>query len=221
MNRNKAITLALLSIAVLIGVSACAKEGSADSSVTPVENNEPAADAQEGHSCDRDGAVAPVLGNDLHCRNGEWTQAAPPTPTEPRPTTTTAPEPAGPTAIGQAFTWEDGLSIIVTDIVARPLDPGYGSPVPDGVVATIQIQNNTSVVFDGSLFQANLSFGPAGAQAQSAFYTNEGLTGGLEGPIPPGGTATINMGWEGVTDPSVLLVSVEPNFDYDPAFWQK
>ena len=40
-------------------------------------------------------------------------------------------------------------------------------------------------------------------------------------PVAPGGVATAQLAFEGVTDPSAFTMSVEPGFgfDHDAAFW--
>jgi hypothetical protein len=150
--------------------------------------------------------------------NNDETTTAPTTGAPPETTTTTEAD-DGVLAIGEAFTWEDGLTVIVTGIEARPIDAGY-EMISDGAVVTVQIQNGTGAAFDASSmsYGTNLSFGAAGAQAESAYVSNEGLTG-FEGPVAPGATATASMGFRGVSDPSVLSVAIEPGFNYEAAFW--
>lgn len=127
------------------------------------------------------------------------------------------PKASGPVPVGQAFTWEDGLSAIVTGV-----KDGNGAsydPMPTKEV-TVQVQNGTADVIDLSGSSATLTFGPAGQQANRESWYSDNLAG-FTGSVPPGGTVSAVFPFSGVTDASTLMVEFAPTYNHQSAFWKQ
>lgn len=123
----------------------------------------------------------------------------------------------GPVALGTPWTYKDGLTVIAMDATPVTIHPGF-DPEP-GIAVTVQVQNKTAKAID-PYFQVAVTSGAAGQTASSGFDSGQGISG-FEAPIPPGGTATAKYGFVKVVDPNVLTISVQPGFDYEPAFFKK
>ncbi len=142
--------------------------------------------------------------------------AAAPAPTAPEP----EPAPAAPSVLklGQAFTWEDGVTAIITGIADRTISQSY-DPQPAKVV-TVQVQNGSTGVLELALATLNATFGPAGVPGDAGYDVtgaNAGL--GLTGSIPPGGTQTAEYFFVNVADASVINVEFSPTWEHQSAFW--
>jgi hypothetical protein len=141
-------------------------------------------------------------------------EGAPPLPGE------TVPPPESPASsgvlkLGQGYTWADGITAIVTEIIDH--HRRYDNTAMK--VVNVQFQNNAGVPVDVSEFSANMTFGPAGIAATPTGDYEAGIEGFASGSIPPGGTRTVKFGFSGVTDPSKMVVEVR-GWTHEPAFWQ-
>lgn len=129
-------------------------------------------------------------------------------------------EPAAPSVlkVGQAFTWEDKTTAIVTSITDATINKSF-DPEPAKVV-TIQVQNGGATVLDLALATVNVTFGPAGVPGEQSYDIDKGSAAiGLSGSLPPGGTQTAEYAYVNVTDASVINVEFAPTWEHQSAFW--
>jgi hypothetical protein len=159
------------------------------------------------------------------------------TSTEPSTTDTEPPAEANPTTaptdtepnvakIGamQWFKYADGLKVQVTSVKRFRISQyaAGGKPGDVGVVVTVTLQNSSSSTFDTSLAQVKLASGANGDQAESVFDSNQNLSGGFEGTIPPGKKKTAKYGFaipKGNIG-STLQIEIAPGWDYDGSHFE-
>jgi hypothetical protein len=92
-----------------------------------------------------------------------------------------------------------------------------GNPGDPGVIVTVTIKNGTDVVFDTSLADVLVTYGPNG-EATEREYDEEGFAGN----IPPGRTATAKYDFAVVPTEhqDELLIEVTPSWDHEPSFFE-
>jgi hypothetical protein len=128
--------------------------------------------------------------------------------------------PDGPTAppirkVGDGFTWDDGVTVIVMKIENVTLEPQAAPRGGPAKAVEIQVQNKSGAVLSAPS-SPYLTYGPAGQQAEQAYsaaYT------GFQAAVPPGGTVTAKYAFVGVTDDSTMTVQFAPTYSHQPAFW--
>ena len=141
-------------------------------------------------------------------------------PAEPEPEVTE--EPASEIAkVGpdEWFEYTDGIEVQVTKLEAFELGPDAfsGAAGELGVVVTVTLKNGTGAVFDASMADVQVTYGPNGDPTERE-YDEEGFTGS----IPPGknGTAKFDFGTVPAKYLKDILVQVAPSFDHQPSFFE-
>jgi hypothetical protein len=141
-------------------------------------------------------------------------------PAQPVDTPEPAPDP-GIAAVGpdEWFTYEDGLEVQVTGVESMTLGQNAftGSPGDPGAIVTVTIKNGTPGVFDASLADVLVTYGPNGDPTERE-YDEVGFTGSL----PPGevGTAQYDFGVIPLEMQSDLLIEVIPSFEHESSFFE-
>jgi hypothetical protein len=117
------------------------------------------------------------------------------------------------------FTYEDGVEVQVTKVEPYTLGEYamVGNPGDPGVIVTVTIKNGTSAVFDATLADVQVTYGPNGDTTERE-YDEAGFTGS----IPPGRAATAKFDFAVVPTEhhDELLIEVSPSWDHQPSFFQ-
>lgn len=113
-------------------------------------------------------------------------------------------------AFGEAFTYDDGLTVTVS--APKPYKPSNSAAAGKGeaVAFDITLVNNTGATFDPSLLSASLQSG--NGQAEEIFDTAKGLNGSPMTKLLDGREAKWIIGYT-VQDPNDLVLEVSPDFE--------
>jgi hypothetical protein len=110
---------------------------------------------------------------------------------------------------GQAYTWDDGLSLKVSK--PKPFKPSeYAATTGKGTAVkfTFTIVNKTDKPYDPSLFYATLQSG--NTEAGDIFDSENGIEGSPSTKVLPGREAKFDMGWM-AKNPKDLVLEVSPD----------
>lgn len=131
------------------------------------------------------------------------TEAAEPADTE----TSEAADP-GQLSFGQAYTYEDGLTVKVSE--PRPFEPGESAAAKPGpaVVFTVVVVNKTGKPFDATLFYITLQSG--NEEAPEIFDSEKGIEGSPSTKVLDGREAKWKIAYN-VKDPADLVLEVQPD----------
>jgi hypothetical protein len=130
-----------------------------------------------------------------------------------------APEPVSNLAFGETMVWEDGMELSAS--VPEPYSPtefAFGADLPNNLLFTMTITNNTSENLE-PLVYTRLSSG--GQEASQIF--DSGSPAGDVGATPttvllPGQSVTWKEAWS-VADPNSLTMQIAPSWDYEDAIF--
>ena len=117
-------------------------------------------------------------------------------------------EPASP-KFGQAFTWDDGLTLKVSR--PKPFKPSeYAATTGKGqaIRFTFTVVNKTKKAYDPTLFYATLQSG--NSEANEVFDSENGLEGSPQTKVLPGRETKFDMGWT-TKNPKDLVLEVSPD----------
>lgn len=138
-------------------------------------------------------------------------------------TTVPTPEPEvneGILPFGQIMTWEDNVSISVSE--PAPYAPQeWAAGVVEGqthLVFTLVLTNNSDEVFDPSVFSTVSS---GGVEASAIFDSGNPAgetTGGPTTPVLPGQTVKWLEAYS-VADPAAITFQTAPSFSYEPVIF--
>lgn len=120
----------------------------------------------------------------------------------------TAAAPARTTAINRplapmdtAHSTKMNADITIMSVDDEQFDEG------SGVVFSFQIHNvGDTMIPDYAWGDPTMVYGPAGTPAQSVVSSGTGVGLGQQGPIPPGATQTIKVGYQGVAKSQLINV---------------
>jgi hypothetical protein len=117
------------------------------------------------------------------------------------------------------FAYEDGIEVQVTKVEPYTLGEHAmeGNPGDPGVIVTVTIKNDTAAVFDASMAEVLVTYGPNGNATEREYDE-----AGFEGSIPPGKSATAKYDFSVVPqkDQDELLIQVSPDWDHVPTFFE-
>ncbi|MBM9462670.1 hypothetical protein JL108_04350 [Aeromicrobium sp. YIM 150415] len=116
---------------------------------------------------------------------------------------------------GEAYTYEDGLSVTVGAPEVLQIDPAEAEWYPEyfqegttNLTFMITIVNGTDTPFDPSGWIAYMQSG--NVEAESIFYSEAGLEGVMGTTLLPGREGTYKVGYS-VTNPDDLVMEVSPD----------
>ncbi len=138
---------------------------------------------------------------------------------EPAPADDPAPAPVGNLAFGDTMVWEDNVELTVsTPEGFTPTEFAAGADLPNNVVFTITITNNSSENLEPLPYTRLSSGGQEGSQ-----IFDSGNPAGDIGISPttvilPGQFVTWKEAWS-VADPNSLTMQIAPNWDYEDAIF--
>lgn len=143
----------------------------------------------------------------------------------------------GPAKFGQAYTYKDGLKVLVTDVKQYAPDKnfmtGYCSTAEScpkdytGVKATIQVTNGTGKKFDATMLSSTATMGKDGVQAE--FLCAPPIKGScsFQQAIQPGKVGTIEVSYlASKARLGDFTIVVSPGFNedlsssYDDSTWE-
>lgn len=116
---------------------------------------------------------------------------------------------------GDAFTWDDGLTVKIGQ--PKKFKPTYGATNGQQPIRfKVTIVNGTESPFDPALFYATMQSG--NEEAEQIFDTDSGLDSGPTTQLLPGREVVFDLGFN-VKDPGDLVLEVKPDagFTYDAA----
>lgn len=121
-------------------------------------------------------------------------------------------------AFGETFTYEDGISIHVSEPEAfTPTEWAAGGESHNQHVRfTVRIVNKSSAAFDASSAYPSVASGAG--EGDEVFDTDSGLGGPPETSVLPGREVSWKSGF-GVDDPKDLVVQIAPSWDHEAAIF--
>lgn len=141
------------------------------------------------------------------------TEVADPDATKPVAEDTASEQPAddGTAAFGEAYTWQDGLSVTIgAPERYTPSDYAFGSVEGQSAVALqITIVNGSDAPFDPVL--ASISAQSGNTEASQIFDSGQGMEGSPSTKILAGRETTYKVAFS-VADPNDLVVEFSPDF---------
>ncbi|MDV7991606.1 hypothetical protein [Rhodococcus sp. IEGM 1374] len=169
------------------------------------------------------GAAAVLLFGLLGCSQNDGEPMADPGTGVNAPSATV--ESAAPTTaestnstFGQAFTFNDGLSVGVSAPTPYTPSPSASTSNPGGqfVAFTVTIVNGSPNNYDPALFSASLQSG--NTEADQVYDTANDVGGAPSTAVLPSRESQFTIAFE-VTDPADLVLQVSPGFEYRDAFF--
>ena len=129
-----------------------------------------------------------------------------------------APAPDEPNTFGSTYTFDDGVSIHVSE--PEPFTPtewaAGGESHDQHVSFSVRVVNKSGAPFDASMIYASVASGAG--EGDEVFDTDAGLDGPPETSVLDGREVTWKVGF-GVDDPEDIVMQVEASWDHDPAIF--
>jgi hypothetical protein len=118
----------------------------------------------------------------------------------------------GTATFGQTYTWEDDISVTVSEPV--PFQPSEYSAV-EGAAAhmafTVTVVNGSASPFDLTMFTASAQSG--NTEAEEVFDSSNGFSGSPSTKLLPGRESVFKVGF-GVSTPDDIVLQVSPSFEH-------
>lgn len=129
-----------------------------------------------------------------------------------------APAPDEPNTFGSTYTYDDGVSIHVSE--PEPFTPAEwaagGESHDQHVRFSVRVVNKSGAPFDASMVYASVASGAG--EGDEVFDVDAGLEGPPETRVLDGREVTWKVGF-GVDDPKDIVMQVEASWDHDPAIF--
>jgi len=130
-----------------------------------------------------------------------------------------APDALGTLSFGETNVWENGVQLSVSAPEPyTPSEAAVGADLPDNLVFTITIRNNSSENLEPSPFPQLSSGGQEAGQIFDVMADGQSVSVPPTTVVLPGQSVSWRAAWS-VADPNALTMQVAPNFEYEDAIF--
>ena len=130
-----------------------------------------------------------------------------------------APDALGALSFGETNVWENGVQLSVSAPEPyTPSEAAVGADLPDNLVFTITIRNNSSEHLEPSPFPQLSSGGQEAGQIFDVMADGQSVSVPPTTVVLPGQSVSWRAAWS-VADPNALTMQVAPNFEYEDAIF--
>lgn len=119
----------------------------------------------------------------------------------------------GTLAFGDAFTYEDGLTVTVGKPSSfKPSEYAFTEEAPAYVAFEVTVVNKTGAPFDPGMISSSMQSG--NTEAEEVFDSENGFSGSPDTKILDGRESKFKIGY-GVSDPKDLVLELSPSWEHE------